>query len=78
MRTIDARAHRALDASDNHELIPVDLVDAVSDLRPSLDRVRRGEWRLLLFGPRSAQERDAAAMFQSRLLDLADAINGRR
>lgn len=60
------------------ELIPVPVVDAVANLQPALDRIRRGEWRVMVTGPRSSHERDVARMFPVHLLDLADALNAQR
>lgn len=60
-----------------YELIPVTVVEALSSLRPQLDRLRRRQWRVLIMGPTSPRERDEAATFAARLLDLADALEGR-
>lgn len=51
--------------------------DVVEAITPLLARVRSGEWRLMVIGPRDGRERDQAAMFTSRILDLADAMQGR-
>ena len=69
-----------LDASrsTSGELIPVPVVDAVANLQPALDRIRRGEWRVIVMGPHSSCERDQARMFPVHLLDLADALDGQR
>ena len=79
MRTIDARAIRRLDGFDLAPTIPVpvDVLDCVQSLQPLLARVRRREWSVLITGPRTAADRDAAAVLQARLLDLADALEAR-
>ena len=51
-----------------------DLADTVAALRPQLERLRRGEWRLLIMGPATSRERDEAALLSARLMDLADAV----
>jgi hypothetical protein len=80
MRTYDARLNRQLQAQDGAptELVPVDILNAVAGLQPSLDRVRRGEWRVLIMGPKDSRDRDAASLFHVHLLDLADALEARR
>lgn len=81
MRTYDARLNRQLQLQDTGaraEMVPVDILNAVAGLQPALDRVRRGEWRLLVMGPQDARERDAASLFHVHLLDLADALEARR
>jgi hypothetical protein len=83
MRTYDARLNRQLqaqaqDGATPAELVPVDILNAVAGLQPSLDRLRRGEWRVLIMGPKDSRERDAASLFHVHLLDLADALEARR
>lgn len=48
--------------------------ETVAALRPIAERLRRGEWRVLVTGPRTSTERDLAAMFQARVLDLLDSF----
>jgi len=82
MRTQDARAIRQLETDARERLpvepMPIDVVDAVADLQPLLDRVRRGEWRVTIDGPQSPRERDAAALLTVRLMDLAEVLEARR
>lgn len=59
-------------------LVSADAVEAIAQLRPMLNSVRSGAWRVLVVGCSNSRERDAAAMFVPRLLDLADALNARR
>lgn len=74
MRTGDTRAAQGLKELRGAETADTaELLDAV---RPSVDRLRRGEWRLLLTGPRNSAERDEAAMFQARLLELLESLSG--
>lgn len=69
---LEAAAQRSV------ELMPVPVVDAVANLQPALDRIRSGEWRVMVMGARSASERDTARMFPVHLLDLADALDAQR
>lgn len=59
------------------EQVPVEVMDALAALQPGLHRLRRREWRVMVIGPSSSRERDAAAIFSARLHDLADAVSGR-
>lgn len=60
------------------EWVPVDLLDAVAGLQPGLDRLREGDWRVLILGARCAADRRAAAAFQAALLNLSDVLEARR
>jgi hypothetical protein len=60
------------------ELVPVDILDAVCNLQPALDRLRRGEWEIQVTGASSPSDRDCARLFPVHLLDLADALDARR
>lgn len=60
------------------ELLPVDVADAVANLQPALERLRRGEWRLIAMGPATASERDEARMFPVHLANLSAVIRARQ
>jgi hypothetical protein len=77
MRTVDARRIRKALDSCLQELPARDQAEALHLLRPVLERVRAGEWRIELSGPRTATELDAAALFEAQLIELADAIERR-
>lgn len=75
----EARAARRLQASAAMlaEIPPADISDTLAVLRPSLARIRRGEWRLEVAGPASPHDRDVARMLPLRLLELCDLLDGR-
>lgn len=60
------------------ELGTGDSAEVIAAIRPMLNRVRNGDWRLLVIGATSPHDRDQAATFAARLLDLADALEARR
>ena len=76
MRTTERRA--VLRLSSQRILPTADPLEVVAGLRPALERLRTGQWQLMVVGCASARERDEASMLQCRLLDLADALEGRR
>jgi 3-deoxy-D-arabino-heptulosonate 7-phosphate (DAHP) synthase len=80
MRTRDARAIRHIQAQGPVEqsLLPPDLAAAVADLKPAVERLRRGEWRLLILGPCSSRERDEAALLSARLMEIAEVVGAGR
>lgn len=47
-----------------------EIVGLLDDLRQAVERINRGEWRLLVMGPTNASEREEARMFHARLLEL--------
>lgn len=79
MRTIDARAVRRFEGINliPSVPVPVDVLDAVQRLQPVLARVRRRELSVLVTGAQTARDRDAVALFQAHLMDLADALEAR-
>ena len=80
MRTRDAREIRHVQARSPIEpsLWPAELADAMADLRPAVERLRRGEWRLLIMGPCSSRERDEAVLLSARLVEIAEAVGAGR
>lgn len=46
-----------------------EIVGLLDDLRPALERINRGEWRILVMGPTTAAEREEARTLHARLLD---------
>lgn len=73
-----AQAELVLQAGEPVELMPAEVVNAVAELQPALDRLRSGAWRLLVVGCTNATDRNEAATFAPRLLNLADALHARR
>jgi len=78
MKTSDQRYIRRMKGFGLLRDVPDGTVDALTALRPMLQRIRRGDWRVMVMGPTSARERDEAATFSARLCDLADYVEGLR
>ena len=75
MRTVDRRAQLRLQETIEppfHTLTELAVL-----LRPTYARPRRGEWRVLITGPRTARQREEASLFQARLMELADVLEAR-
>jgi hypothetical protein len=70
MRTTDARAiRRMLQVDPLGELSPSDPSETLMALRPVIDRIRRGDWRLEVAGPQTAADADGLALLQVRLFE---------
>jgi len=79
MRTADARAiRRFLSADPVQECERADPRELLEQLRPVPARVRAGEWRLEVTGPRTTTDINAAAMFQARPFEFLDAFDRTR
>jgi hypothetical protein len=74
---VTARIHVQTE-SDPMELVPVQILDAVANLQPVLDRLRRRQWELSVSGAESPADRELAQLLPVYLLDLADALDARR